>query len=45
MLRVWRFSEIRGTFFWVPIIRTIVFGGLYLDIFGSPCLGKLPYEL
>ena len=34
---IWRFPEIRGTFLGVPIIRTIVFWGLY---WGSPILGK-----
>ena len=34
---MWRFPEIRGTFFGIPIIRTIVFGGLY---WGPPILGN-----
>ena len=28
-LRIWEFPKIRGTLLGVPIIRTIVFGGLY----------------
>ena len=35
------FPKMRGTFFGVPIIRTIVFGGLY---WGPPNFGKLPYS-
>ena len=34
---IWGFPKIRGTNLGVPIIRTIVFGGLY---WGSPILGK-----
>ena len=39
---LWGFPKIRGTFLGVPIIRIIVFGGLY--ILGSPSFGKLPYS-
>ena len=34
--------KIKGTVLGVPIIRIIVFWGLY---WGSPCFGKLPHEL
>ena len=27
--RIWKFPKIRGTFLGVPIIKTILFGGLY----------------
>ena len=37
---IWVFPKNRGTFFGVPIIRTIVFWG---SILGSPYFGKLPY--
>ena len=37
---IWGFPRIKGTFLGVPIIRIIVFGGLY---WGSPYVGKLPY--
>ena len=37
---IWGFPQIRDTFLGVPIIRIIVFWGLYL---GSPCFGKLPF--
>ena len=33
-------SKIRDTFLWVPMMRTIVFGGLY---WGSAYFGKLPH--
>ena len=36
-LGIWGFPKIRGTFFGVPIIRIIVFWGLY---WGSPILGN-----
>ena len=35
----WGIPKIRGTFLGVPIIRTLVFWGLY---WGPPYLGKLP---
>ena len=34
---IWGFPKIRGTFLGVPIIRTIIFLGLY---WGSPILGN-----
>ena len=37
--RKWGFPKIRGTFLGVPIIRTMVFWGLY---WGSTYFGKLP---
>ena len=37
---IWGFPKIRGTFLGVPIIRTIVFWGVY---WGTPYFGKLPY--
>ena len=29
---IWGFPKIRGTFLGVPIIRTIVFGGVYIGV-------------
>ena len=37
MQGIWGFPKIRGTFLGVPIIRTIVFWGLYG---GPPVLGN-----
>ena len=37
---MWGFPKIRGTFLGVPIIRTIVYWGLY---WGTLYFGKLPY--
>ena len=34
---IWGFPKIRGTFIGVPIIRTVVFWGLF---WGPPILGK-----
>ena len=39
---IWGFPKISGTLLGVPIIRTIVYWGLY---WGSPYLGKVPYIL
>ena len=36
------FDKFRGTILGVPIIRTIVFWGLY---WGPPILRKLPYSI
>ena len=38
-LGIWGFPKIRGTFLWVPIIRTIV-NWVYI---GVPSFGKLPF--
>ena len=40
-IEIWGFPKIRGTLLGVPIIRTIVFWGLY---WGPPYFGKLPYH-
>ena len=37
---IWEFPKIRGTFLGVPIIRIIVYWGLY---WGPLTFGKLPY--
>ena len=37
IMGIWGFPKIRGTFLGVPIVRIIVFGGLY---WGSPIQGK-----
>ena len=37
---IWGFPKIRGTLLGVPIIRIIVFWGLY---WGPLILGKIPY--
>ena len=34
---IWEYPKIRGTFLGVPIVRIVVFGGLY---WGSPILGN-----
>ena len=37
---IWGFTKIRDTFLGAPVIRIVVFWGLY---WGLPILGKLPY--
>ena len=41
ILYIWEFPKIRGTFLGVPIIRILVYWGLY---WGPLIFGKLPYE-
>ena len=39
---IWEFPKIWGTLLGVPILRILVYWGLY---WGPPNFGKLPYEL